>query len=77
MPAVPTVRMSVAGSGTGDLIQGGNDVYYKTGSTLEIVCKVVHAGTNNGSKVSWYRGQQTISTGITERYEAVIISYPI
>ncbi|XP_016663225.1 peroxidasin homolog isoform X2 [Acyrthosiphon pisum] len=62
---VPTVRMSV--TGTGDVTRGSNDVFYKTGSTLEIVCKVVHAGSNNGSKVSWYRGRQTISTGITER----------
>ncbi|KAF0757491.1 cell adhesion molecule 3-like, partial [Aphis craccivora] len=62
---VPTVRMSV--TGTGDVTRGGIDVFYKTGSTLEIVCKVVHAGSNNGSKVSWYRGPQTISTGITER----------
>ncbi|XP_050066789.1 cell adhesion molecule 3-like [Aphis gossypii] len=62
---VPTVRMSV--TGTGDVTRGGIDVFYKTGSTLEIVCKVVHAGSNNGSKVSWYRGPQTILTGITER----------
>ncbi|VVC29363.1 Immunoglobulin subtype,Immunoglobulin-like domain,Immunoglobulin-like fold,Immunoglobulin subtype [Cinara cedri] len=64
---VPTVRMSVASSSTSDLTRGGNDFYYKTGSTLEIVCKVVHEGTNNGSKVSWYRGRQTISAGITEK----------
>lgn len=63
--AVPTVRMSV--TGTGDVTGGGSDVFYKTGSTLEIVCRVVHAGSNNGSKVSWFRGRQTVSAGITER----------
>ncbi|XP_050547958.1 uncharacterized protein LOC126909563 [Daktulosphaira vitifoliae] len=62
---VPIVRMSV--TGTGDVTRDESDIFFKIGSTLEIVCKIFHVGIHNGSKVLWYRGRQSISSGISER----------